>query len=313
MLSLWKHQTYQHYFLLFLVLPLTIHNTFAQQYQEGNVGINVGIVMALGSHFDRFGVTVNGYYKKNAIQLNPELRLYFNAKNLGPDQPSAEGVLSLGVVYGFGNKDTSENYFYNPVSNQTSHQNSIGYAYHYYFNNIATNQFTGSISIQFNAYNFIAENDLFAQPKLDRFRTGAFLLQYQKDKFLYGINSTLFTGQMGQRITDENYPFNHVYENTVGGIYTECSNGLLSMQIKYAGDYYQTYQGNIGIDSERIRHAVQNRFIHDFLVMPKLTGNINAHVPMLDENGEQYLYKEGQKVKPMKIYFNGFSNPAVFY
>ena len=293
-----------------LLIVFSKKSATAQQYHEGNFGINVGIVLALGTHFDRFGVSLNSYYQKDAVQINSALKFYFNAKNIGPSQHYLEGVASLGVVYCYGEKDTISNYFFTPVSNQSQLKNSFGYAYNYYFNSIKTSQFTGTISIQVSDFNLIAENDLFAQPKLDRFRTGAFLFQYRKDKLVYGVNVTLFTGQMGQRITDENYPYHHVYENTVGGKYTESSTGLLSAQVQYTGAYYQSYQGNIGVDSERIRHAIQNRFVHDFLSIGK---HINAHVPMLDENGNQYLFKDEQKIKPMKFYFNGFSNPSIFY
>jgi len=299
-----------HIILILVTIFYCNQYAYAQQYQEEKFGINVGIVIALGTHFNRFGVTVNPYYKTNHFQVNPELRLYFNAKNLGYDKSSFEGVASLGIVYVYGRKDTSISEFYSPISNQTQQKNSFGYGYRYYFNNIETNQSTGIIAIQVNSFSFIAENDLFSgTPQLDRYRTGAFLLQYQKNRVQFGINATLFTGQMGERITDENYPFVGIYENTVGGKYTQFSHGLLSAQFNYAGDYYQTYQANIGMDSERIRHAIQNRFTHDILI-----GNgINAHVPMLDNQGGQYLFKEGQKVKPPKLYFNGFSNPAIFY
>ena len=282
----------------------------AQQFQEGKVGINIGIVLALGTHTNRLGVVVNSYYKINRFQINPEVRLYFNSKNLGPNKPSLESVLSLGVLYGYGKTETNFNKFYSPISNQTQHKNSFGYAYHYYLNNIETNQSTGTISIEVTDFSLVLENDFLSGTGwLDRFRTGAFLIQYQKDNYQLGVNATMFTGQMGERITDENYPFVGVYENTVGGKYTEFSHGLLSAQFKYAGDFYQTYQANIGVDSERVRHVIQNRFTHDILI----GRGLNAHVPMLDDKGEQYLFKEGQKVKPMKFYMNLFSNPAVFY
>ena len=308
MLSLSKHIT-----IVCIAILFCFQNTNAQQYQEGKVGVNVGIVFAIGTHIDRFGGVINAYYKTNNFQVNPELRVYFNAKNLGPDKPSIETVLSLGAIYSYGSLDTSNNDFYSPVANQTQHQNSFGYAYRFYFNNIETRQRTGLISIEVNNFNLVAENDLFAEPKLDRFRTGAFLIKYQKDNFQFAVNTTLFTGQMGNRITDESYPFNHTYENTEGGKYTEFSNGLLSAQFNYVDEFYQNYQANIGIDYERVRHAIQNRLIHDILVMPKLTKNINAHIPMLDNKGEQYLFREGQKVKPMQFYMNGFMNPSLFY
>jgi len=308
MLSLSKH-----IIIVCIAIIFCFQTVNAQQYQEGKVGVNVGFVFAIGTHIDRFGGVINAYYKTNNFQINPELRVYFNAKNLGPNKPSIETVLSLGAVYSYGSLDTISNNFYSPVANQTQNQNSFGYAYRFYFNNIKTSQRTGIISIEVSNFNLIAENDLFAEPKLDRYRTGAFLLQYQKDNYQCAINSTLFTGQMGERVTDESYPFNHIYENTKGGKYTEFSHGLLSAQFKYVDDYYQTYQANIGIDAERIRHVVQNRLIHDILVLPKLTGNINAHIPMLDDKGAQYLFKENQKVKPMQFYMNGFMNPSLFY
>ena len=81
------------------------------------------------------------------------------------------------------------------------------------------------------------------------------------------------------------------------------------MRFAAAGDYYQTYQANIGVDSERIRHAIQNRFTHDLLI----GHGINAHVPMLNDEGGQYLFKEGQKIKPIEFYLNGFMNSGLFY
>ncbi|MGB0881809.1 MAG: polymorphic toxin type 23 domain-containing protein [Vicingaceae bacterium] len=288
-------------------------STKAQQYKEGKIGVNVGVIFSIGTHINRFGGVINAYYKQDNFQINPELRFYYNAKNLGPNKPSLETVLSLGAIYSYGNSDSLNNDFYTPVSNQTKYQNSFGYAYRFYFNTIETSQRTGLISIEVGNFNLVAENDLFAQPKLDRFRTGAFLLNYQKDNYQFGLNSTLFTGQMGERVTDENYPFNHVYENRKGGKYANISHGLLSAQFKYVDEFHQTYQSNAGIDAERVRHVVQNRLIHDILVMPKLTKNINAHLPMLDDKGEQYLFKEDQKVEPMQLYINGYLNPSVFY
>jgi hypothetical protein len=293
-----------------LTLLCSIQQANAQQYQEGNVGINIGVVFAFGTHINRFGATINGYYKTDQFQINPELRCYFNAKNLGPKKKSLEAVIGLGIVYSYGKKDTLINEFYNPLGNQTQRKNSVGYAYRFYLNRIETQQTTGTVSIEVNRFKFITENDLFSgTPKLDRYRTAGILIQYQKDNYQLGINTTLFTGQMGERVTDPNYPFVGIYENRVGGKYTEFSHGLLSAQFKYAGNYHQNYQASIGIDSERVRHAVQNRFGHDILV----GYGINAHVPMIDDKGEQFLFKEGQKVKPMKFYLNLFSNPALFY
>jgi hypothetical protein len=293
---------------------LIFSNCSAQQFRETNAGINIGIVTAIGTKFDRFGVSVNGYYAKNNFQVNGGLRFYFNFKNIGPDKQYFEAVSSLGIVYGYGQSTSDTSLFFNPVGNQTFKQNSFGYAFNYYINSINSSQQTGTISIQVNSFSFIAENDIFARPKLDRFRTGAFLIQYQRSDFALGLNTTLFTGEMGQKVRDEGYPYSHLYKNNVAGTYTKSSDGLLSLQGQFVTEYYQQIQGNIGIDSERVRHVVQNRLIHDMIFLPKKWRKQNAaHIPMLDENNGQYLFRENQNVQKLKFYFNGFSNSGLFY
>ena len=301
------------YIIITLIL-LASENVSAQQYRDNNTGINIGIVAAFGNKFDRFGVTVNGFYAKNNFQVNGGVRCYFNFKNIGPNKQYIEAVTSLGIVYGYGKFNTDTSLFFNPVGNQTFKENSIGYAFNYYINPIGTSQQTGTVSIEINNFNLIAENDIFARPKLDRYRTGAFLLQYKQANFALGINTTLFTGQMGKKITDNNYPFSHLYKSNIDGNYTQNSHGLISFQAQHITDHYQQLQGNIGIDSERVRHIVQNRLIHDMIFLPKSwRKKTNAHIPMLDDEGNQYLFEEGQTIKKATLYFNGFSNSGLFY
>ncbi len=301
-------------FLLIIAL-LSEYQVSAQQIQENNYGINGGVIIAIGNKFDRIGINVNAYYLKNHFQLNPELRVYINFKNLGPKKQYFEGVASLGLVYGYGKVSSDTNYFYSAVSNQTQLKNSVGYAFNWYFNTVGTSQQTGIVSFEFSQVNFIAENDIFARPKLDRYRTGAFLLQYREERAQFGINSTLFTGEMGNKVSDESYPYTHIYKNRDGGNHTEISHGLLSAQFQYVtSSSYQKIQGSLGVDSEKVRHAIQNRVVHDLIFLPKnWRKKDNAHIPMLDENGKQYLFQENQKIRPTSFYYNLFSNPGLFY
>lgn len=302
--------------IFFIAIVLTSNrHAFAQQIQKNNYGINGGIVIALGNKFDRIGININGYYLKNNFQFNPGLRVYINFKNLGPKKQYAEANISLGVVYGYGKTNSDTNLFLSSISNQTKRKNSIGYSFNYYFNAIGTSQQTGIISFEFNQISFIAENDLFARSRLDQFRTGAFLLQYRNENYQYGINSTLFTGRMGAKIKDDSYPYSRIYKDTTDGKYAQHSHGLLSLQFQYVfPNSFQKTQASIGADSEKIRHAVQNRFIHDMVFLPKSWRKKDAaHIPMLDENGNQFLYKQNQKVKPASVYYNLFLNPGLFY
>lgn len=288
---------------------------YAQLVSGVGWGFNVGLVSALGNRFQRVGFTVQGYYCYDYFQANAGVRLYHNFRNLGPAIRYNELVTSAGLVVAYGNKQTFHNPFVSIVSNQTRYRNSIAYAYNMYFNKIRTTQQTGIIAFQFRGVSIISENDLFARPTLDRFRTGAFLLQYQyRDLYQFAVNCTMWTGQMGNKITtDKSLPFIG-YMDTTNGVYTNYSHGLLSGQFKMILLPGQTLQANAGIDAEQVRDAVQNRAIHDMRFIPrKWHRPENCHIPMLDTLGHQYLNKPGQEIKYPQPYWNIFTGAATFY
>lgn len=260
------------------------------------------------------GLVLQGYYFYEFVQLNAEARVYHSLKNLGPKFEYNEAVTSAGIVFAYGNKQKHYNPFLSPVSNQTKYRYSTGYAFNAYFNKIGTRQQTGTIVFQFGDISLISDNDLFARKILDRFRTGAVLLQYQyKNLFQVGINCTMWTGKMGCAIRDDKtFPPNG-YMDTTGGIYTNYSHGLLSLQFKGNIGLGQNAQANLGLDAEQVRNAFQNRLIHDMFFMPKSFRKINCHIPMLDEKGNQYLYRKDQKIKRPKFFWNAFSNASLFY
>ena len=169
--------------------------------------------------------------------------------------------------------------------------------------------------MQFDAVSVIIENDILARPVLDRFRTGAFLIQYQyEDIFQAAINCSMWTGAMGKTVRDvPAFPWG-CYIDTTGGIYTDISHGLLSAQIKCNMGYSQIIQANLGVDAEQVRNTIQNKVIHDFFFLPKKWfKRNNCHIPMLDENGNQYLFKPEQKIKKAELYWNVFCNGNLFY
>lgn len=285
-------------------------------YRDSNFGFNFSANIAIGSHFRRCGLNLNFFYVNDFFQANSEIRAYFNIRNLGPEKIYPELALAQGLVFAYGRKSKYINPFITSVSNQTIYKNAIAYSFNAYFNRIKTTQQTGIVALQFDRISFITENDIFARQTLDRFRTGAFLIQYQfEDKFQAGFNCTMWTGKMG-RMTE--FETRHIrsrcYMDTTGGVYSNMSHGLLSAQFKYNVGLAQNAQLNLGVDAEQVRNAIQNRLIHDARFIPeKLKKRRVCHIPMLDENGNAYLYKNGQRVKPAKLYWNLFSNPNLFY
>jgi hypothetical protein len=302
--------------ILLLFLVSTKINSQELLVNETNAGFNIGLNLAFGTHFQRLGVNFHFYYSTGFFQANSEIRAYYNFRSLGPKFIYPELVLSQGVVFGYGPTRSLHNPFLNSVSNQTKYSNSIAYSYNAYFNKKKMSQQTGIIAFQFTNVSLVAENDLFAKPYYDRFRTAAFLLRYQyEDIFEAAVNCAMWTGSMGRTTGIVNRHFYYeCYVDTTGGIYTNTSHGLLSAQVKYNIGYAQNVQANAGIDAEQVRNAMQNKFIHDMRWIPKKWNKArNCHIPMLDENGMQYLYAPEQKIRKSKVYVNLFSNANLFY
>lgn len=300
-------------FFIFNVLGFYA-TAFAQLELEKNFGFNLGFVAAFGTHTQRFGVVVQGYGLYNFTQINASLRLYDNFKDLGPGGEHPELNAALGVCLGYGKKTTDENLFLSSISNQTGYKNSVSYSYNIWCNTIKTSQVTGIIALQFNQFSIISENDLLAKPILDRFRTAAILLQYQNQQFQYGINCTMWTGKLGNAIKNDSLFPAIGYLDTTQSVYGTISHGLLSAQCKFANEYGQYLQANVGIDAEQVRNSVQNKLIHDMPFIPKKWNKAqNVHIPMIDEKGNQYLYRPEQKIKKTTLFFNGYTSPNIFY
>ncbi len=287
---------------------------FCQLELHPDYGINVGFVGAIGTHVQRFGFVFQAYYVNGFAQINAAVRVYNNFRDLGPRGEHTEFNGALGLCLGYGKTTTDVNRFVSSIGNQTGYKNSVAYSYNVWYNRIHTSQVTGIVAFQFDRVSVILENDLLAKPMLDRFRTGAFLLQYQDKDVQYAINCSLWTGRMGQSVKNDSLFPHHGYLNTSGSTYGNLSHGLLSAQIKVANDYGQYLQANAGIDAEQVRNAVQNRFIHDMPLVPKkLNKTQNLHIPMIDSAGNQYLYRKDQLIRKPKLFLNGYTCPNIFY
>jgi Bacterial toxin 23 len=300
-------------FLISFFLLTTL--TRAQTFWGKEYGLSIGLLVAAGTHFNRIGISLNGYYADEAYQVNPGFKIYYNFKNIGPSKKYFEFVPSIGVIISFGRNDSLKNLFLGPVGNQTLKNNSVGYAFNYYLNRIKTSQATGTLTLQFGKFQIICEDDLFAGGIRDEFRTGSILAQYRDKNFQYGINFfTGWTGKRGKHVDDPDYPSRNGYMEMSHSLYGNVSAGLFSVQIQYAAPYGQIIQGNIGIDAERVRNFFQNELVHRLFFSPK-NGRWRGgpDLPMIDSEGKMYLYKNGQKIRSARLYCNLYANPNLFY
>ena len=295
----------------FLLLTYSINS---QSFRGNKYGINIGIHIAAGTHFSRLGISCDGYYAGSNYQLNPGFKLYYNWKNIGPSKKYFEFAPSAGILFSFGKPDSSKNLFFTAVSNQTNKKNSVAYSFNYYLNRIKTSQATGTVSSQFGNFQLITENDLFGGSIRDEFRTGSVLMQFKNKYFQYGINFSGWTGKRGVHKDDPAYPSRNGYMDMSGSLYGNVSGGLLSGYFQYAAPYGQLIQGHIGIDAEQVRNFFQNILVHRLFFSPKKEEwRGGSDLPMLDVEGNMYLYRPGQRIRPVKLYGNLYSNPSLFY
>ena len=152
----------------------------------------------------------------------------------------------------------------------------------------------------------------------DRYRTAAAMFRYRIDEFTYiSMQTTLWTGDPFYRTIQpiyEDYPNSSGYEDMTGSRFTANSHGILAMQIIRLLPYQQQVLMNLGIDAEQVRHALQNRFIHDMPFIPKGWHlPRQPHIPMVAEDGKPYLYQEGQVIRKARFWGNVNINTPIFY
>ncbi|MCP4440788.1 MAG: hypothetical protein GY810_17850 [Aureispira sp.] len=277
-----------------------------------NFGAQLGVSFSLGTHANRMGFMAKFFYQYEYIQANLQLSGFYNFQALGNKEKGFEGQVKLGVVGAWGPKDTIANPFLNEVSNQTGRKYAVGYSYNYYFDNMGTSQFTGTFG--FEAWNarLLFENDYMAFMSQDKFRSGAIGLFYRLNNTQFGLSHIAWTGDPyheGGKVVedDEQFPAKYGYMDMSEAPYGGFSSGILAVSIEHKIPYEQYLGASIGIDADQIRNVLQNKAIHENKVLK------NPHIPMVDAEGEQYLYRDDQKIRPAKFYLQFMGNGALFY
>jgi len=287
--------------------------------QKPTFGWSAGLSFSIGNKIQRIGLRGSTFYTHGFAQINASTNLYYNFKSIGTGLKTPEFQFGIGGNFGFGKRDSSLNHFVSLTDNNTDYFFSAGYSYLLYVDKINTTQGGGILSANIENFTFATHNDLFGFGKgwRDRFRTAALLLQYRFLDTKVGMNLTLWTGDyIGCEVVNEGfYPSRFGYKKNKNAIYGHAMAGLLSLQIdQYLPYYNQIARLNIGVDSEKVRHTIQNKLIHDqYYINRKLIKRPQKHFPMLDKNGGQFIFKEGQEIRPASIYFNLGLNSGVFY
>ncbi len=306
------------FFLSIIFLTAFITNTKAQIIDKKNFFVNAGIVVNGGTVLNRIGFFVGGYYVYKQVQVNFYLRPVYNISGIGTLKEFAEMQTNLGVVFGFGGKDSLVNKFVTQNSNQTNRKYALGFTYNIYIDKIGTSQPTGTFFTEINHFGISHENDMWGEPRTDKYRTAGAKLYYRTENWKYSGNMILWHGDVFDYHTfkydNQNYPSRYGYKDLSESKYGKLSHGIINAQIDYAFPNCQIISSSIGLDSEHVRNISQNIIVHDQWFLPeKLIGYKLQHYPMLMENGEPYLFQPSQKVRPAKLFLNIGFNQAVYY
>jgi hypothetical protein len=285
--------------LFIFVFPFFL---YSQSYIKDHTGMNAGVVLNFGSHINAIGLNLNAYYTDYFFQLNAGSTIYFYDKAYGGRKKFWEIRNSLGLVLLAGKRNTVRDFQFDGLNHQTSYDYGLAYNYLWYFDNVGTSQRSGGFGIHIKNISLYHENDVFAGSAEDRFRTGHFLISYKMENFKLGIGLAIWTGE-----TIDGVKVNHVgpkmrkgYKSLEDRPYGKTSHGNAYASMITNLPYQQNAHLRIGMDNEHIRHSIQNRLIHDMLLLPAKMGRTSYHYPRLDKDGCPTFEKE--TVRPTKFY-----------
>jgi hypothetical protein len=269
-----------------------------------------GVSILAGTHVNRVGGFAEARYAYDRYDVYNRTAVYFAFQSWGPPVRGIELQNQTGFDIGWGDANKR----FDSRLTRSTREYAAGYSYNVYLDTRRTSQVTGTVNMQLNKILLSIENDIFARGYYDRYRTGALRIGYVDSNVYAGLQLSMWTGQhTGQRVIDSTYPGRYGYMNLEDGKYGGYSHGILSAFVQHRAGY-ATATAAGGIDAEQIRHAVQNKFLHDMPFIPKKwIKHPNAHIPMIARDGKSYKYNFGQRIRPIRPYLQLSLNDTGLY
>jgi len=272
--------------------------SFGQGYFNQHFGGSIGLSTNFGTHINSIGLTFNCYWTDYFVQVNAKSSLHFHITNLGERKKFFESRTAFGAVLLAGKKERdSIDFQLDAINHQTNYNLGIGYNYILYHDNIHSSQKSGGFAIHLKEFSIYHENDIFAGQGRDRFRTGQFHFAYHYQDYKFGLGVKMWTGETrgGKHVDLINNKIRGGYKTLDHLPYGKTSHGIFYGSFTYNLPFEQDAFVKIGIDSEGIRHGIQNRLIHDLIFLPKSVKHHSSHYPKLDENGCPVFEKASAK------------------
>lgn len=275
-----------------------------------------GLSIQIGSHQKRIGLNVSASIGQTYANFKLQYHLLYTLQDLGYHEKSFQHIASAQLATAFHKKSVSYRSINDsPFGNYYFYE--LHYRYRYYFNQWGTRQPTGEIGLNFGHFFFQHENDLLAAKSVDRFRTAAMRVGYSDSIQSIGTSFILWTGNKDhpntKRINSSEFT-RYGYFDLSGTPFGKYSHGILSIDYTRQLPFANQLRLSVGYDHEKIRNLVQNKFMHDLPFWPRKWNTAKSrHVPMVDQEGNAYLYQENQELRDGKFYWGLFFNSPDFY
>jgi len=291
--------------------------------QQDDYKIHLQVKINLGQPVTNIGVGIIGEYLGTVgTEIAAGYDLTYHFKNYGIPDKHLEHHLFGTIHYLWGERESEDELvnFIKTIDTGAS-ANSCGYTMEYFHNGIGTSQRIGSLHMRVDQFVIQFGNDLLGHFNYwDQYRTGAVGFGWIEQENYFNMNMLFWTGNANDknvkkyREGESDYPARYGYralDEALGGKY---SHGIISFGVIRDVGSGQNAGVHLGIDSEHIRNYVQNKVFHDMYFIPSFMSEPkNLHVPMKMENGKDYLFQEGQKVKPAKFTWQLSLNPNLLF
>ena len=305
------------YYLLIITTFLYQLRVQAQDtWLPKGIGTELGLSISLSTHQSRIGVLARAFAHWDYVQINLELIGLYQAQAIGTRQPGIEGQLRAGILGAWGQKNVFwDSQFLSAVGNQTNRPYSLGYGFNCYWDNQKTSQYTGAFALQVRQFHLVMENDFLAFMDQDKYRTGALGLYFEQGAWQIALQQISWTADpyAAGTYTVADHPTykdkaKYGYRAMPAVSYKGLSVGILRLRAVYHSNWAnQKIGASLGLDAEQIRHGLQNKTIHDSVLIK------NPHIPMIDSTGNAFLYEDGQRIRKARFHGELLLNPLIFY
>lgn len=296
-----------------LVLIFFCSHLTAQKWSDEHWGAQLGITADLGTHINLIGIKIQGYCNYEFIQFNLGNQIRFNKTHFGGRKNYITQRVNTGIALLAGKRNSNPQLIFDGLNHQSEHDYAIAYNYLWYFDNVGTYQRSGGFGFHIQQISLYIENDFFSGTGGDRFRTSHASVSYHDDLYNFSLNTQLWTGDTrGTRLlntVDSMYTIG--YKDLSTTHYGKSSHGIISFSFDYQIIYGNHFSAVAGIDSESIRHGLQNKFMHDKKFIPKCWRKPNVNYPMLNSEGYPVHFKQEAASAKMFLQF-GFNRSFTY-